>query len=157
MTTAKLADCCVVRAPLSRHDSSDQGTRPVSLAMVTLRRAGPGAEVVDEFVALRSCVHAWTERRPKREVESLGSIRSDCILIVELYDLFLARLSCWTLKPQEAQKLWSWHDETAGFVRHASARVRCFSRCLLHRLVCIPLPGKSQESRDFPWIIDLSS
>jgi hypothetical protein len=82
MTTTKLADCCVVRAPLSRHDSSDQGTRPVSLAMVTLRRAGPGAEVVDELVAVRSCVYAWTDRRPRREVGSLGRTRSDCILFV---------------------------------------------------------------------------
>lgn len=50
--------------------------------MVTLLRAGPGAEVVDELVAVRSCVHACTDRRPMREVGSLGRTRSDCISIV---------------------------------------------------------------------------
>ena len=80
--TARFADCCVVRAPLSRHDNSDQGTRPVSLAMVTLLRDGPGAEVVDELVAVRTCVHACTERKPMREAGSLGRTRSDCILLV---------------------------------------------------------------------------
>jgi hypothetical protein len=93
MTTPRFADCCVVRAPLSRHDSSDQGTRPVSLVMVTLLRTGPGAEVVDELVAVRSCVHACIDRKPMREVRSLGRTRSDCILLFDMNDLFLARLS----------------------------------------------------------------
>jgi len=50
--------------------------------MVTLLRAGPGAEVVDELVAVRTCVHACIDRRPMREVGSLGRTRSDCILLV---------------------------------------------------------------------------
>jgi hypothetical protein len=93
MTTPRFADCCVVRAPLSRHDSSDQGTRPVSLVMVTLLRAGPGAEVVDELAAVRTCVHACTDRKPMREVGSRGRTRSDCILLFDMDDVFLARLS----------------------------------------------------------------
>jgi hypothetical protein len=61
--------------------------------MVTLLRAGPGAEVVDELVAVRSCVYACTDRKPMREVGSLGRTRSDCILLFELDEFFLARLS----------------------------------------------------------------
>jgi hypothetical protein len=61
--------------------------------MVTLLRAGPGAEVVDELVAVRSCVHAGTARRPIREAGIRGRTRSDCILLSVLNDLFLARLS----------------------------------------------------------------
>mgnify|MGYP001184828154 FL=1 len=82
MTTAKFADCCVVRAPLSFHDNSDQGTRPVSLAMVTLFRAGPEADDVDELVAVRSWVYAWVDRRPMRDAGSLGRTRRDCIVRV---------------------------------------------------------------------------
>lgn len=80
--TARLADCCVVRAPLSRQDNSDHGTRPVSLVMVTLLRVGPEAEVVDELVAVRSWMHGCTDRRPTREAGSLDKTRSDCIVLV---------------------------------------------------------------------------
>jgi hypothetical protein len=79
--------------------------------MVTLLRAGPGAEVVDELVAVRSCVHACTDRSPMREVGILGRTRSDCILLFDLDDFLLARLRS---EPSEARKLWPWHDEMAG-------------------------------------------
>jgi hypothetical protein len=72
--------------------------------------------------------------------------------LYDLIDVYLVRLSLWTLKPQ-AQKLWPWHDGMAGFVRPASARVCCFFRCLSHRLVCIPLPSRIQEPRCFPGLL----
>lgn len=112
--TARFADCCVVRAPLSRQDNSDHGTRPVSLAIVTLLRVGPEAEVVDELVAVRSWIHGCIDRRPRRDPGSLGGSRSDCIVLYDLNDfLLLARL---TLE-SEAMRALAWHDEMVGPVR----------------------------------------
>jgi hypothetical protein len=67
--------------------------------MVTLLRAGPGAEVVDELVVVRSCVYAGTDCRPMREVGSLGRTRSDCILLFDMDDFLLAQLHS---EPSEA-------------------------------------------------------
>ena len=82
MTTNRFADCCVVRAPLSRHDSSDHGTRPVSVVTVTCLRVGPDADVVDEDVAVRSWVQARAGRRARREAGSRVNKRSDCMSAV---------------------------------------------------------------------------
>lgn len=50
--------------------------------MVTLLRVGPEADVVDELVAVRSWTHGCTDRKPIREAGSLGTSRSDCIVLV---------------------------------------------------------------------------
>jgi hypothetical protein len=73
--------------------------------MVTLLRAGPGAEVVDELVAVRSCVNAGMDRKPMREVGTLGRTRSDCILLFDMVDLFLARLSLRAIRGTKASAL----------------------------------------------------
>jgi hypothetical protein len=73
--------------------------------MVTLLRAGPGAEVVDELVAVRSCVHAGTARRPIREVEIHGRTRSDCILLFDMNEFFLDRLSLRAIRGTKALAL----------------------------------------------------
>jgi hypothetical protein len=99
------------------------------------------------------CMPETSAGRGERLVAVVDSVVTAFCWYV-LNDLFLVRQSLWTLKPQEAQKLRLWHDGMAGFGRPASARVCCFSRCQLHRLACIPLPSKIQESRCFPGLLN---
>jgi hypothetical protein len=54
---------------------------------------------------VRSCVNAGMDRKPMREVGTLGRTRSDCILLFDMVDLFLARLSLRAIRGTKASAL----------------------------------------------------
>jgi hypothetical protein len=122
------------------HDGSGQATRPVSLAMVTVLRAGLEAEVVNELVAVAMYTPVLTAGRYGRSVALVELVVTASCLSGWMISFLLNR-------HLELRELWPWHD---GMLMLCSA---CLGPCLLFLSLSLTPTFHYTNAEQKSWIL----